>query len=65
MYHVDRKGVEHNVQFVAENGLPADRWIAELSSFYSEKPSLMDIEAIEPSVILQIKKPELLYLFIN
>ncbi|KAA6438788.1 Crp/Fnr family transcriptional regulator [Dyadobacter sediminis] len=60
MYHVDQKGVEHNLQFVAERD-----WIADLSSFYSEKPSLMYIEAIEPSVILQIKKPDLLYLFIN
>lgn len=65
MFHVDQKGVEHNLQFVAENGRPADRWIADLSSFYSEKPSLMYIEAMEPSTILQIKKADLLYLFIN
>ncbi|SEJ40628.1 cAMP-binding domain of CRP or a regulatory subunit of cAMP-dependent protein kinases [Dyadobacter koreensis] len=65
MYHVDQKGVEHNLQFVAENGRPADRWIADLSSFYSEKPSHLYIEAMEPSTILQIKKADLLYLFIN
>ena len=60
MYYSDDKGVEHNIQFAAEND-----WIADLGSFYSEKPSRMYIEAIEPSVILQIKKPDLLYLFIN
>lgn len=65
MYYSDDKGVEHNIQFAADNDRPASRWIADLGSFYSETPSRMYIEAIEPSVILQIKKPDLLYLFIN
>ncbi|MDB5263794.1 MAG: cyclic nucleotide-binding protein [Adhaeribacter sp.] len=60
MYGVDQKGGEHNIQFAAEND-----WITNLGSFYSDKPSQLYIEAIEPSVILQIKKPDLLYLYIN
>ena len=60
MYGVDEKGNEHNLSFAAEND-----WIADLGSFYSEKPSKLFIEAIEPSTILQIEKPDLLYMFIN
>ena len=58
LYHIDKKGVEHNLQFIAEND-----WIMELDSFYSEKPSRVYIEAIEPSLILQIKRLDLYYLF--
>ena len=57
-YHVDKKGSEHNLQFAAEND-----WIMEIDSFYSEKPSRVYIEAIEPATILQIVKKDLLYLF--
>ncbi|WP_295792669.1 Crp/Fnr family transcriptional regulator [Mucilaginibacter sp.] len=58
MYAVDSKGNEHNLQFAAEND-----WITELDSFYSEKPAEVYIEAIEPSVILQIKRPDLIRLY--
>lgn len=60
MYAVDKSGKEHNLQFVAEND-----WITDLGSFYSEKPSGVYIEAMEPSVILQIKHPDLLHLYTN
>lgn len=60
MYSIDEKGNEHNISFAAEND-----WIADLGSFYSEKPSKLFIEAIEPSLILQIEKEDLLYLFVN
>ncbi|MCF0059353.1 Crp/Fnr family transcriptional regulator [Dyadobacter sp. CY356] len=59
-FQVDKKGTEHNLQFIAEND-----WIMEIDSFYNEKPSRVFIEAIEPSVILQITKPDLLDLFVN
>ena len=58
MYAVDNGGKEHNLQFAAEND-----WITDYSSFYSEKPGKVYIEAIEPSLILQIKQPDLLYLY--
>ena len=60
MYKVDERGREHNLQFAVENN-----WIADIGSFHSEKPSELSIEALEQSVILQIKKPDLLYLYTN
>lgn len=60
MYAVDKNGKEHNIQFAAEND-----WATDLSSFYAEKPSGLYIEAIEPTVVLQIKHDELLHLYIN
>ena len=58
MYGVDNKGTEHNIQFAAEND-----WIADIGSFHSGKPSQLFIEAIEPSVILQIGKDDLYFLY--
>ena len=60
LYGVDEKGTEHNLRFAAEND-----WIADLGSFYSEKPSRLFIEALEPSVVLQIEKQDLIFLFLN
>jgi CRP-like cAMP-binding protein len=60
MYAVDDKGNEHNLQFAAEND-----WIADLGSFHSQKPSKLFIEAIEPSLILQIEQQDLYFLYIN
>lgn len=60
MYAIDDKGNEHNLQFAAEND-----WIADISSFHSEKPSKLFIEAIEPSVILQIEQQDLYFLYSN
>ena len=58
MYGVDHKGVEHNIQFAAEN-----EWIADIGSFHSDKPSKLFIEALEPSVLLQIEKQDLYHLY--
>jgi len=60
MYFVDEKGKEHNIQFAVENW-----WIGDIGSFHSEEPSKLYIEAIEYSVILQIKKQDQLDLFVN
>jgi CRP-like cAMP-binding protein len=58
MFSVDKKGGEHNIQFAAEND-----WISDIGSFFSEKPSRLFIEAIEPAKILQIEKKDLLKLY--
>ena len=58
MFFVDDSGKEHNLQFAVENW-----WIGDLASFHSERPSQLNIEALENSVILQIKKEEQLRLF--
>ena len=57
-FQVDQKGTEHNLQFAAEND-----WIMEIDSFYNEKPSRVYLEAMEPSIILQINKSDLFTLF--
>jgi CRP-like cAMP-binding protein len=58
VFQVDKKGAEHNLQFAAEND-----WIMIIDSFYSEKKSNVNIEAIEPSTIFQISRPDLIYFF--
>ena len=60
MYFVDENGKEHNIQFAVENW-----WIGDIGSFHSEEPSKLYIEAIENSIILQIKKQDQLDLFVN
>lgn len=60
MFAVDPTGKEHNLQFSAEND-----WICDLHSFYEEEPSRLYIEALEPSVVLQIQHEDLLYLYVN
>jgi CRP-like cAMP-binding protein len=58
MFSVDKKGVEHNIQFAAESD-----WISDIGSFFSEKPSQLFIEAIEQSTVLQIEKKDLLKIY--
>jgi CRP-like cAMP-binding protein len=60
MYFVDDNGKVHNLQFAIENW-----WIGDISSFYAEEPSELNIEAIENSAILQIKKEDQLKLFVD
>lgn len=60
MFAVDQKGVEHNLQFAAEND-----WIADIGSFHSGQPSGLFIEAVEPSVVLQIEQQDLYFLYRN
>lgn len=60
MYMVDDKGKEHNLQFAIENW-----WVGDIGSFHSEEPSKLYIEALENSVILQIKKEDQLKLFVD
>ncbi len=60
MYKLDENGKEHNLQFAVENW-----WIGDIGSFHSELPSQLNIEAIENSVILQIKKEDQLRLFVD
>ena len=60
MYAVDQSGTEHNLQFAAEN-----EWITDIGSFHSGKETQLYIEAIEPSVVLQLEKTDLIYLYHN
>ena len=60
MYGVDDKGKEHNIQFAAEG-----EWIADIGSFHTLKNSRLFIEALEPSVIIQIEQQDLYFLYTN
>ena len=60
LYAVDQGGKEHNLQFAVEN-----EWVTDLASFYAQQPSGVYIEALEPSVVLQIKHADLLDLYIQ
>ena len=60
MYMVDNNAKEHNLQFAIENS-----WISDIGSFHGGEPSKLYIEAIENSVVLEIKKQDLLRLFIE
>jgi CRP-like cAMP-binding protein len=54
-YGVDTAGKEYNLQFAPEND-----WIVDIASFYSEKPSKLFIETLEPCDILLIEKSDLI-----
>ncbi len=58
MFEIDEKGVEHNLQFAQEN-----EWIVDIGSFHAEKPSSLFIEALEPSTVVCIEHPDLLWLY--
>lgn len=58
MYKSDPIGKEHSIEFVAEND-----WITDIGSLYKRIPSKLNIEAIEPSIILQIERKDLWYLY--
>jgi CRP-like cAMP-binding protein len=58
MYKVDSAAKEHNLVFASEN-----EWVTDIGSFHSEKESELYIEAIEPSVILQLHKKDLIHFF--
>ena len=51
-YTIDDKGNEHILQFASEGW-----WIADLSSFITEEPSVFNIEVLEDAELLLITKP--------
>jgi CRP/FNR family transcriptional regulator, anaerobic regulatory protein len=60
MYLVDPNGKEHNLQFAIENW-----WIGDIGSFHNDIPTKLNIEALENSIVLQIKKEDQLKLFLD
>jgi CRP/FNR family transcriptional regulator, anaerobic regulatory protein len=58
MYKIDEQGNTHILQFAAEN-----YWINDLGSFHSEKPSSLNIDAFEDTMVLQISHTNLLKLY--
>jgi CRP-like cAMP-binding protein len=60
MYKIDEKGNTHTLQFAAENS-----WINDLGSFHGVKPSSLNIDALEDTVVLQISHEDLISLYIQ
>ncbi|UII29695.1 Crp/Fnr family transcriptional regulator [Fulvivirga ulvae] len=58
LFHIDEQGNQHNLQFATENS-----WLADYGSFYAEEPSELNIQALEPTEILQIGKNDLFDLY--
>ncbi|MCE7039588.1 Crp/Fnr family transcriptional regulator [Dyadobacter sp. CY312] len=63
MYKVDEKGNIHILQFASENNLPAARWINDLGSFHGLKPSTLNIDTLEDTVVFQISLDDLIFLY--
>lgn len=51
-YTVDEKSAEHILQFASEGW-----WMADLSSYLTNEPSFLNVDAIEDSELLLITKP--------
>jgi len=60
MYKIDEQGNTHILQFAAE-----DHWINDLGSFHGIKPSALNIDAIEDTVVLQISHADLLSIYMT
>jgi CRP/FNR family transcriptional regulator, anaerobic regulatory protein len=60
LYKIDEKGNTHILQFAPEN-----HWINDLGSFHGMKPSSLNIDAIEDSVVLQISREDLISLYLQ
>ena len=58
MYKIDEKGNTHILQFAAEN-----YWINDLGSFHTVKPSALNIDALEDTMVLQISRDDLISVY--
>lgn len=60
LYKVDDKGNTYILQFAAENW-----WLSNIGSFHERKPSELNIDALEDTMVLQISYNNLLTLYTN
>ncbi|SDQ90618.1 Crp/Fnr family transcriptional regulator [Flagellimonas zhangzhouensis] len=60
MYGIDGNGKEHNILFASEN-----EWLSDISSFHATQPGESNIQALEPTEVIQIEQQDLYYLYIN
>lgn len=58
MYKIDDRGNGHILQFATE-----DNWINDLGSFHGQKPSTLNIDALEDTVVFQISRDDLIVLY--
>ena len=60
LYKVGSDGVYHILQFATEN-----YWILDLTSFHKKQPALLDIDALEDTVVLRVNHSDLIDLYIK
>lgn len=60
MYKVDEKGSTHIIQFASENW-----WLTNIGSFHERKPSELNIDALEDTMVFQISYDNLIALYIQ
>lgn len=60
MYKIDEKGNTHVLQFASEN-----YWLVDLGSFHGLKPSTLNIDALEDTVVLHISRDDLISLYVQ
>lgn len=58
LYKVDEKGVYHILQFATEN-----YWILDITSFHKKTPAILNIDALEDTMVLRINHSDLLDLY--
>ncbi|WP_433812976.1 Crp/Fnr family transcriptional regulator [Flavobacterium johnsoniae] len=59
-FYRDSEGKESTIMFAA-----SDWWITDMACFINQKPAMLNIEAIEESLILHLKKEDLDNLYIK
>jgi CRP-like cAMP-binding protein len=60
LYKVDNDGVYHILQFATEN-----YWILDLTSFHKKQRALLNIDALEDTVVLRINYGDLIDLYLK
>lgn len=58
MYKIDGKGNVHILQFATENW-----WMMDIGSFHSKKPALLNIDALEDTMVLHVDYDGLIEIF--
>src|SRR5258706_1892708 len=59
-YHLDKEGRESTIMFAV-----ADWWITDMYCFINKLPAMLNIEAVENSIIFQLQKDDLDRLYIK
>lgn len=60
MYKIDAQGNTHILKFAAEND-----WITEINSFYNLVTTVLNIDALENTAVLQISRDDLISLYLQ
>ena len=60
MYKIDEQGATHILQFAPEN-----YWINDIGSFHSQKPSELNIDALDDTMVLQVNRNDLVTIYLQ